>query len=68
MEKVIKIMHCPFCKSKISITYNDFEKAGFAYHEDENCFFDSDPIRIDGCDNYEEAVAKWNKQVEQTNV
>lgn len=59
-----KLMPCPFCGSEISITRNDGEGCFFAYHKDENCFFDSDPIRIKGCDSYEEAVKEWNRQVE----
>lgn len=54
-------MRCPWCKRKVSITYNSGEKAFAVWHSGEPCKL-VEPIWIDGeyAKSLNEAYEVWN--------
>lgn len=62
----MEIKRCPFCGSKVSLTYSSHSNKFNIWH-DKKCFL-SEPIQID-CDNeiysFEKAIEVWNRRVAQ---
>lgn len=61
----MELKPCPFCGSRVSMTYNSGANKFYVWHLDmTECWID-EPISLpcgDGCGSLDEAAEKWNRR------
>ena len=62
----IKLKPCPFCGSKVSMTYNSADNTFNFWHKGTSCVL-VEPIRIDGMfvKSLAEAAEAWNRRAKE---
>lgn len=61
----IVLKPCPFCGSKVSMTYHSGENAFCIWHIGGELCEIEEPIKIDGVKSLAEAAEAWNRRVEK---
>lgn len=58
----MNIRECPFCGTKVNITYSSFNRVFNVWHEDSSRCNIIEPIMLTGAKSLTEAYTIWNRR------